>query len=275
MRDLIGFILRYSTWLLFIFYVVLSTVLLVSSGPYQRHLWMTSAGAVSSTVYDVSHNVTSYFYLREENEDLQERNGALESEVASLKYELRSLREQLHADTMQSNGPFRPFEFIVASVTNNSIAMPHNYITLNKGSKDGVQPEMGVVDQNGVVGVVNLVSDHHSRVISMLNPDFRLSCKVRGNDAFGSLVWDGREVDESVLEELPKHAVYTVGDTVVTSGFSAVFPEGIPIGTVKETMRDEDDNFVKLKVKLFTDFTRLGTVRVVVSNDKEDLGNKN
>lgn len=230
---------------------------------------MTSAGAIASLVYDASNNVTSYFYLREENRDLQQQNGLLESELSKLRLQLRLMSEALYADTMTVPEVMKPFDFIVASVTNNSIAMPHNYITLNKGSLDGVQPEMGVLDHNGVVGVVNMVGEHHARVISMLNPDFRLSCKVKGNDAFGSLVWDGKEVDEAVLEELPRHALYNQGDTIVTSGYSAVFPEGIPVGTILETLRDDDDNFFRLRIKLFTDFTRLGTVRVAVSKDKE------
>lgn len=273
MRDLVAFILRYSTWILFLVYFVASCALLVSSGPYQKHLWMTSAGVIASSVYDLSHNVTSYFYLRDVNEDLQMRNGELEGEVAALKLQLREMNEKLYSDTMTTLPILRPFEFIVASVTNNSISLPHNYITINKGLKDGVEPEMGVLDQTGVVGVVNLVSDHHARVISMLNPDFRLSCKVKGNDAFGSLVWDGKEVDEAVLEELPRHASYIPGDTIITSGYSAVFPEGIPIGTILETLRDEDDNFFKLRIKLLTDFTKLSTVRVVVSHNKDELNN--
>lgn len=252
-------------------YFIVGCFLLFTGGPYQRHLWLTSAGTMSSIVYDAAHNVTSYFYLREANEDLQARNGELESEVAALKSRLQRMEEQLYADTMTVEEVYRPFDFIVASVTNNSIAMPHNYITLNKGKLDGVLPEMGVVDPNGVVGVVNLVSDHHARVISMLNPDFRLSCKVKGNDAFGSLVWDGNEPDEAILEELPRHAAYIPGDTIVTSGYSAVFPEGIPIGSIIETLHDTDDNFYRLRIKLFTDFAKLSTVRVVVSNDKDNI----
>lgn len=268
---MLAFIIRYSSWLLFVVYIVASGLMLISWGSFQRHVWLTSAGAVASSVYDVTHNVTSYFYLREVNADLEQRNGQLESEVAALKYRLRDLNEKLYGDTMTVDSLFRPFDFVVASVTNNSIAMPHNYITINKGALDGVKPEMGVVDANGVVGVVNLVSDHHARVISMLNPDFRLSCKVKGNDSFGSLVWDGVDVEEAVLEELPKHSVYNRGDTIVTSGYSAVFPEGIPVGTVLETLRDDDDNFFKLRVKLFTDFTRLSTVRIMISHDLDGL----
>lgn len=269
MRDLFNFLVRHGAWFLFAIYSIISIALLVSSGPYQRHIWMTSAGAVASSVYDATNQVTSYFHLREVNEELLMRNGQLEGEISALKNQIRELGEKIYADTMTLSEIYQPYEFVIASVTSNSIAYPHNYITLNKGRLDGVMPEMGVVDQNGVVGVVNLVSDHHSRVISMLNPDFRLSCKVKGNEAFGSLVWDGNEIDEAVLEELPRHSVYSEGDTIVTSGYSAVFPEGIPIGTVIETLRDNDDNFFKLKVKLFTDFTRLNKVRILKSEDND------
>lgn len=271
MKDLLGFLVRYSFGILFLIYIIISGALLISSSPYQRHLWMSSSGAVASVVYDGAHNITSYFYLREVNEDLEQRNGELESELAAMRYKMREMSEALYADTMIIEDLFKPFDFIVASVTNNSIALPHNYLTLNKGLLDGVLPEMGVLDANGVVGVVNKVSDHHAQVISMLNPDFRLSCKVKGRDFFGSMVWDGKEVDEAVLEELPRHAVFNVGDTVVTSGYSSVFPEGIPVGKVIETLHDGDDNFYRLKIKLFTDFTRLSTVRVAVSHDTDSL----
>lgn len=271
MKDLLGFLVRYSFGILFLIYIIISGALLISSSPYQRHLWMSSSGAVASVVYDGAHNITSYFYLREVNEDLEQRNGELESELAAMRYKMREMSEALYADTMIIEELFKPFDFIVASVTNNSIALPHNYLTLNKGLLDGVLPEMGVLDANGVVGVVNKVTDHHAQVISMLNPDFRLSCKVKGRDFFGSMVWDGKEVDEAVLEELPRHAVFNVGDTVVTSGYSSVFPEGIPVGKVIETLHDGDDNFYRLKIKLFTDFTRLSTVRVAVSHDTDSL----
>lgn len=271
MKDLLGFLIRYSSGILFLIYLVVSGTLLISSAPYQRHVWMSSASAVASVVYDAAHNVTSYLYLREVNEDLEQRTGELESEVAALRHRLREMSERLYGDTMEIGDIYRPFGFIVASVTNNSVAMPNNYLTINKGSLDGVMPEMGVLEASGVVGVVNKVTDHHAQVISMLNPDFRLSCKVKGSDFFGSMVWDGKAVDETLLEELPKHAVFNTGDTVVTSGFSSVFPEGIPIGRVTETLRDGDDNFYRLRIKLFTDFTRLSTVRVIVSHDTDSL----
>ena len=130
---------------------------------------------------------------------------------------------------------------------------------------------MGVVDQNGVVGIVNVVGENSARIISLLNPNLRLSCKIKGNENFGSLVWDGEDPTIALLEELPRHTVFHKGDTIVTSGFSSVFPEGIPIGTIISDKKGQNENFFTLKVKLRTDFTKLSTVRVVVNNMKEEI----
>lgn len=271
MKNLLNFLLRYRSTVVFIFYVAASCYLLFSGSPVQRHVYLTSAGAIASTVYDRVRNITSYFHLREINEDLHARNSDLENQILSLRRQLKDSKESVYADTMTVNEALHPFSFIIASVTNNSIAHPYNYITINKGALDGVEAEMGVVDQNGVVGVVNITSEHHARIISLLNPDFRLSCKVKGSDAFGSLIWDGRSPEEAVLEELPKHTVFQSGDTIVTSGYSAVFPEGIPVGSVIESARDSDDNFFRLRIKLFTDFTTLSIVRVIKNNELDDI----
>ena len=256
---------------MFIIYVVLSCILLFSDNPYQRHVYMTSASSVSASVYDVAHSVTGYFHLRSINDDLQRRNAQLESEVIALRATVNSLALELSSDSITVVEPLKDFDFILASVINNSITHPHNFITISKGEVDGVQPEMGVVDQNGVVGVVNITGPHYSRIISLLNPDFRLSCKLRNSDVIGSLVWDGKSPREALLEELPKHTVYAPGDTVITSGYSAVFPEGIPVGVVMANERTHDDNFFTLRVKLLTDFTTLSTVRLVVSNNRDEI----
>ena len=271
MRNLFLFLVRYRAWIVFIIYVVLSCILLFNNNPYQRHVYMTSASKVTASVYDAAHSVTGYFHLRSINEDLQLRNARLESEVIALRSKVESLELEAMHDSVETFEPLRKFDFILAPVINNSITHPHNYITISKGEADGVKPEMGVVDQNGVVGVVNVTGKHYARIISLLNPDFRLSCKLKGSDVFGSLVWDGKSPDEALLEELPKHTVFEPGDTIITSGYSAVFPEGIPVGIVKETERNADDNFFTLRIRLLTDFSKLSTVRLVVSNDRDEI----
>ncbi len=271
MRDLLDFLIKYSKWLLFVIYVVASCVLLFHNNPYQHHIFLTSANTVSSAVYGSAENVTSYFHLHDINEDLQSQNARLEAQLLDLqkkleKYELDEAFDSIMADTVKLQ-----YDFILANVISNSVTRGHNYITIGKGKKDGIKPEMGVVDQNGVVGVVNVVGNNASRIISLLNPKMRLSCKIKGSEYFGSLVWDGKNPEEAVLEEMPRHEKFKKGDTIVTSGYSAVFPPGIPVGTIISHAKEHDDNFYALRIKLFTDFNRLSTVRVITNEMVEEL----
>lgn len=271
MSELLKFFVKYSSWFLFALYIVAGCALLFARNPYQHHVYLTSTNSISSAVYKTTNNVTSYFSLREINEDLQHRNSDLELEIYKLKEVIRDYQEQVYADTMTVDSALTRYQFLIAHVINNSINRSHNYITIEKGRLDGVEPEMGVMDQNGIVGIVNVVGDHTARLISVLNPYLRLSCKVKGEDQVGSLVWDGRDPGEAILEELPKHAKFVKGDTIVTSGYSSVFPEGVPVGTILTGSRDREDNFYTLRIKLFTDFSTLSTVRVIRDKMKDEL----
>ena len=271
MGTLWDFLLKYSRWFLFAFYVVVSCMMLFNTNPYQHYVWMTSASRVTAAVYGVATNVTSYFHLHDINEDLQRRTADLVLEVIGLRRQLRAVNERVYADSIARDSVMQPFDFIIAHVISNSVSHTHNYITIEKGRLDSIRPEMGVVDQNGVVGIVNVVGDHSARVISLLNPKMRLSCKVKGRDYFGSLVWDGRNPSEAVLEEMPRHERFRKGDTIVTSGYSAVFPEGIPVGTIISHEKEHDDNFYALRIKLLTDFSTLSTVRVIANDMRPEL----
>ena len=271
MSELLKFLVRFSSWFLFVVYLIAGFVLLFSGNPFQHHVYLTSANRISSGLYSTANSVSSYFFLKEINEDLQRRNSDLELEIYRLNDVIRHYREQAYADTMSVDSALSRYHFVIAHVINNSINRAHNYITIDKGSLDGIMPEMGVMDQNGIVGIVNVVSDHTARLISVLNPYLRLSCKVKGHAQVGSLVLDGKDPSEAMLEELPKHSEFTPGDTIVTSGYSSVFPEGVPVGTVMSSTRDIEDNFYTLRVKLFTDFSTLSTVRVIRDNMREEL----
>lgn len=271
MRNLLNFLVRYSAWFLFAFYVVISCGLLFTRNPYQHHVYLTSAGIIASGLHDVSSNITGYFSLRDINDDLQRQTATLQREVLALREQVRHYREAEIQDSLKSDEATSRFDFIIATVINNSITRPYNYVTVDKGALDGLKPEMGVMDQNGVVGVVNVVSDHYARIISLLNPNFRLSCKLRGSDTFGSLVWDGQDPQRAILEELPKHTQFHKGDTIVTSGYSAVFPEGIPVGIIEGSAHASDDNFFTLRIRLLTDFTALSTVKIISNTDLEEI----
>lgn len=270
MKALVEFLVRHGSWFTFLLFAIISCVMLFRGNPYQQHIYMTSAGAMARSVYSATGAVTGYFHLSSINEDLQQRNAQLEMEVINLRAALRRANEQIPTDTLPMDSMLSQYGFIMAHVINNSIVHSNNFITIDKGELDGVKPEMGVVDQNGIVGIVNVTGPHSARLISVLSV-LRLSCKVKGSEAFGSLVWDGKSPRRALLEELPRHVEFAIGDTVITSGYSVVFPEGIPVGIVTGQSRDADDNFYSLQVELLTDFATLSTVRVIKNFQKDEI----
>ena len=270
MRNLFYFLIKHSPWMVYFFFAILSILLLIRYNPYQQSVLLTSSNEVAGNIYNITGKISGYFHLRQINEDLLERNGQLEMEVLRLRSESRNAAAGETGAATVSDSVFYAYDFIIARVINNSFTRVNNYITLNKGAKDGIMPEMGVVDQNGIVGKVSTVSEHFSVVISLLNPKLRLSCKVRGSDYFGSLVWEGSDPQYAVLEDLPRHVKFAIGDTIVTSGYSAVFPEGVIVGTVAEYSRQKNDNFYAVKVALSTEFCRLGNVRVIRNREQQE-----
>ena len=213
--------------------------------------------------------MTGYFHLRQINESLQESNAALENEILNLRNRLDEYRAAL-SDTVHVRDENR-YDYILASVINNSTRHPRNYITINRGTLDGVRQGMGVVDHNGIVGIVNVAGPHTARVISILNQTQHFSVKLKDTPYVGSLSWKGDDPGIAYMEEVPRHARYNTGDTVVTSGFSTTFPYGINVGTVMNRVRIADDNFYVLKIRLASDFETLSAVRVINDFYKAEL----
>jgi rod shape-determining protein MreC len=270
-RKLLDFLIGKRHWFLFAALEVVSFVLLYRNNSYQQSVMLSTANAVTANIVSLAGSVTSYINLREENRKLTERNEQLQVERLRMQRQI----ERMLADTVSFHSyvadPERlfPYEVIAAKVVNNSVTYLSNYITINKGRKDGIFPDMGVISESGVVGIVSTASDHYAVVIPLLNPKFRLSCKVLGSSYFGSMSWDGRSTQYAKLDELPRHVEFKVGDTIVTSGFSAIFPEGIMVGNVSSFERQRDDNFYSLTVRLTTDFHRLDIV-MVIRNFQQD-----
>lgn len=271
MRNLLNFILKYSTWFVFLFYVCLSIALLIYNRRHVASVYLTSANSVSSALYGISNNVTGYFNLRSINNSLQQSNAILENEVLNLREELAYYKALTSDYLEEEKDSVQRFDFVLATVLNNSVGRQHNYFTINRGLSHGVKPGMGVIDQNGVLGIVNVSGQKTSRVISLLNTTQRLSSRLKGSQTIGTLVWKGNDPSVAYLEEVPRHAVFHVGDTVVTSGYSTSFPADITVGTVMGRVRSFDDNFYILKIKLAGDFNALSSVRVLKDNLKEEL----
>jgi rod shape-determining protein MreC len=273
LRNLVNFILKNIYWLLFSFLALFSFYLLIHSNEFQRSKYLSVFQEIAGKVYWVSNSVESYMNLKTINSDLIQRIAVLEQEVKDYKKEVEILSEQVFPmDVHKYEHTYsNPFSFIPAQVVNNQISrMGNNYITLNRGTLAGLKEDMGVLSPNGIVGVVISVSTHFAKVIPILNPNYQPSCKIKGSDYFGTLSWDGKDSRYISLKELPQHADFNIGDTIVTSGFSTIFPEGVLVGTVEDTFKKKGENYNSLKVKLFTNFSALSEVLVVVNALKEE-----
>lgn len=268
MWNLIHFFAKNSpifTWLLL---AIISIVLLFQSNPYHRSVWFGSANVVVGSIYDVKSNVTDYFGLREINEDLLNRTGQLEAENLRLLQQLQAYEDKMTIDCDSA----KLYDYMIAHVVGNSITQAENYITLDKGARHGIYQDLGVADQNGVIGIVSKVSDNFSLVISVLNPKLRLSVMLKNTESMGSLVWDGEDARYAMLEDLPRNVKFELGDTIVTTGFTASFPKNVPVGRVADSY-DKGGNFLTLRVELFSDFDRLNDVHVIFNNRLAERNN--
>ena len=277
MRNLINFLLKYNYWFLFVILEVASFVLLFRFNNYQQSAYFTSANTVVGAVYEVSGGISSYFHLKSVNEDLLDRNMLLEEQINNLEKALKERQLDSIAVNSIRKMPQKDYQLFKARVIKNSLNLADNYITLDKGSSSGIHSDMGVVDGNGIVGIVYETSPSYSVVISVLNSKSNISCKIVGSDYCGYLKWEHGDSRYAYLKDLPRHAEFNLGDTVVTSGFSTVFPEGIMVGTVDDMSDSHDGLSYLLKIKLATDFGKLSDVRVIARNgqqEQKELENK-
>lgn len=270
MRNLLNFLIKYSTWFVFTFYVLISCILLVRSSQNHHSLYLSSANAAGELVYGTVSEISEYFNLLSVNRRLQESNAKLHNEVLNLRNELAQYKVLLQ-DTAATAWNIDRFGYIGASVINNSTRHPRNYFTIDRGSADGVRPGMGVIDQSGIIGIIDITGRHTSRAISVLNQSQRFSAKIKDTPYIGSLSWHGGDPTVAYLEEVPRHARYHLGDTVVSSGFSTTFPEGIDIGTIIGRVKTHDDTFYVLKIRLASNFKALGSVRIIKDQLKHEL----
>ena len=266
MKHLLEFLWKYNHWLLFIVLEVLAMALLLRFNPYQQSVWLSSAGRVTGTIYEWTDGVTSYFRLKGVNKELSHRNAWLEERVSALERHLREIGDTSAA--VQQLPP--PYQTIQAQVIKNSLNRVDNYITLDQGSAAGIRPDMGVAGTQGVVGIVYKVSSHYALVLSVLNSRSNISCMIQGSGYFGYLRWEGGDSRYAWLEDLPRHAEFELGDTVVTSGYSAVFPQGVMVGTVDDAVDADDGLSYRLKIRLATDFGRLDAVRILARTGREE-----
>ncbi|MRR20728.1 rod shape-determining protein MreC [bacterium] len=264
MRSLVNFLLRYKTLILFLILEALALAMISSSHNYHQTVLYGAARNISGFFSRGLENSTSYFRLRQVNEELVAENLMLKRRLEAL----TSLPQESQG-TVRDTVSGINYSYLNARVINNSVNKQKNFISLDKGSKHGVTNGMGVASPEGVVGVVVGVSPNYSVVMSLLNTEFRLSASIARNDYFGSLAWDGTNYRYARLSEIPHHVAVTEGDTILTSGYSAIFPAGIMVGTLTGKQKRGGD-FVSLEVLLSADFKKLTNVYLIGNLTREE-----
>ncbi|MFD2034894.1 rod shape-determining protein MreC [Belliella marina] len=265
MQRILLFLYSLRAFLLFVFLETIAIWLIVSFNSQQGSAFFNSSNRFSGKVLGAKNNVSEYFSLAEVNKRLVDTNAELLAELEMYKKPADSTYIQLDSSLMAK------FEFKGAKVINNSIRLSQNHLTLNKGAAHGIKPGMGVFNGQGVVGRVKGVSKNFATVISLLHIDLLISSKIESTEVFGSIKWDGADPKNAKMLYIPRHVKIEVGDKVVTSGYNAVFPEGIAIGTVSEVSQGTDTNYLDVTVDLSTDFTKVTYVYLVENSIEEEL----
>ena len=290
MRTLIRFLLTFKTLFLFLFLQAVSLFLIIQYNDFQQNRFLNSSNIVIGQIYQISNAVAEYFKLKTINDNLAAENTELRNKltvhekeldltVKELDFtinELNAVKQDSNYQIRKSRAPEKEYTFITAKVINASYNKKKNYLTLDKGVNDKIRIKMGVINESGVVGIVSSVSDHFAVVLPILNTSSKISAKIKNQEKIGSLVWDGEDARFALLEDVPQHVTLQRGDTVVTSGYSSIFPEGIGIGTVRD-FKKENNKFRFIQVKLFTNFNQLSYVDVIdyrYAEEQEELEKK-
>jgi rod shape-determining protein MreC len=272
MRNLLLFIWKHYFFFVFLLLESLCIYLIVQNNYYQRASLVNSSNNLSANVLKTSQNVRGYFYLKDVNENLANENAELRSRLLE---SYAVIYNDLY--TVKDTALKQKYTFTSAKVVNNSTNRRNNYLTLDKGSKQGITKDMAVITNTGIVGQVKDVSENFCTVMSMLHSKSIVSAKIKKDGSYGPLTWDGVDFDIVTLSDIPTHVQLTPGDTIVTSAYSLTFPENIRIGTVVSKERKSGSYFFTVKVKLLTNFKKLSHVYIVnnlMKAEQEELEKK-
>ena len=255
MQNLLKILLRYSNFLVFIALEVAAFILISLNNPYPRSSMLSTANDAIAWQHKQMSEIGGYFSLRTQNEILAEENAALRNQISSM-------------DSAQNHEIMHYQHAKVVQMTTDHL---NNYLTIDRGANDGLQRGQGVRNGDGVVGIVRTVGANYSIVLPIINTATNLSCRFTKNDYIGTLQWDGKDIRYARLTDVASHMVVNAGDTIVTSGLSPVFPEGIPVGIVESSVLKEGDSYHTIRVKLSTNFKRLKYVEVVQNEHQQEL----
>ncbi len=263
MQQLFTLLFKNSTKLLFLLLLIFSFTMTIQSHSYHKSKMISSANIVSGTVYQKMDNVSDYFKLSITNKQLAQENAKLKmllfKQIDSTKPIVLDLKGINNAN------------IIFSKVIHNTYSTHRNYITINSGQIDGVKENMGVINENGIVGMIESTSPNYATIQSILNSESRINAKIKKLDHIGTLQWNGKSTGFAQLYDIPRLAMVQKGDTIVTGGQSEIFPENINIGAIEKIYKDNETNYWTIEVKLFNDMTNLGYVYILKTKDLEEI----
>jgi rod shape-determining protein MreC len=258
MRYILAFIWRYRFFFLFLVLEIVSVVLIANKSYYQRAVITNATDGFTGTIFDTWSDITSYFRLKQENERLAHENAILWQKLT---------QSQLTNDTLSTNVDDtlrgQQYTYTVARVISNSTTLRNNYIMLNKGRRHGIARDMAVFNPKGIVGTVVSVSENFSWVMSMLNKHTKISARINRINQMGTIVWNGGSPSRGTLNDIPAHVKIQIGDTISTSGFSHIFPEGIMVGTVEKIHVESGEHFYTIDFRYSAGLNSLQYVYIV------------
>lgn len=258
MRNFLHFFLRHNFAFLFVLLEIIAFILIVTYNQNQRAIYLGSSSKITGGLYKDLNSIEEYLSLKKVNEELANENAFLRSQMPT-SFKQSKDYFTLVGDSSTTN----QYKYRSCKVVNNTVYKHFNYITLNKGLKDGIKPDMGVLSNKGIVGIVIKCSENYSTALSLLNPRLKISAKLKESEFFGSVSWNNKSTQYAILDEIPEHANVNVGEQVITSGYSSTFPDGILIGTVDQVKHPEGESFYEIKIKLSVNFSQLSYVEVV------------
>ncbi|MCF8332134.1 MAG: rod shape-determining protein MreC [Bacteroidales bacterium] len=266
MRNLILFIWKNNFFFLFILLEALAVFLIVQGNYYHKNVFIHSSNQITGKIYEVTHDVKGYFTLNRQNTRLAEENARLRnaSDYAFMESALTTIR---HEDTLFH----RVFEFIPARVISSSVSRRNNNWIINKGRRQGLNEDMGVISSYGIVGIVVEVSNNFSLVYSILHKQANISAMLKKNNHKGFVTWPGVNYRKGIIHDIPAHVNVEKGDTVITSGNSMIFPENIMVGTVSEANVKQGKSFYNIEIKFSEDYNNTEYVYVVKNLMKNEL----
>jgi len=272
MRNFIQFLVKYHIFLFFLGLQVLCFWMIYKNNSFHEASFVNSSNKLVGTIYKWKGNITEYIELQRVNDELSAENEDLKNRLKANFINVNDHFVMIN-DTMRE----RKYRYKSAHIVNSSINKQLNYLTINKGSIEGIKPKMGVVNKYGIVGVVKDVSEHFSTILPVINLKFTASAELKRTGNFGLLRWDGQDYRFAHIDDVPRHADVHVGDTVVTRGASALFPNGINIGSVSEVESKEGSNFHIIRVMLFNDFSKIRYVDVIdnlLAKEQREIENR-